>query len=267
MAVSRSLSALAAAATQKAFLQTTEDLLKRSGAELIAMSTSVAAEILTGASTSFAANFIMACLKSLLSAEESAHEIARSVSKLVEEPLNTGMEQLRVADSLEGASAAELRHKTLRYQQALSSLDRALSMADPDERPIVQLLRGLASARIPGAAREAIAHLREYLDYCTGVAERSDAAVLELEKSAIESAPEAEAIQADPISGLGAGGLVSMTVSERRIRKAALKSRARQAVQEAGLLRSSTQELWSTAKSIEILCEVLATSESRRKEP
>lgn len=261
MPESKSLSIVAAAAAQRAFLQTVEGSLKQQGKELIGLTASVAAQMLVSVSASFVTNFAMSCLKSLLSVEETVDAIAKGVSKLVQEPLSTGIEQLRVADSLQGASGVELSYRASRYEQALSSFDRALSMAEPEERPVVQLMRGLAAARIPGAAHEAKSHLGDYRDHCLELAGRLDAKTDELERAASENARKAETIAVVPGPGVG-GGIVGMAVAEPRIRKATLELKSREALQEAEVVKSSSEDLRIAAKSIEILCEILSRIDS-----
>lgn len=256
MSESKSITLVASTAAQKAFLQTVEASLKREGKEFINSTAHVAAQMLASISADFVTNFTMSCLKLLLSFEETANDISKNVPKLIQEPLSTGLEQLRVADSLQGTSKSELDHRATRYQQALSNLDRALSMAEFEERPFIQLMRGLAAARIPGAEHEACAHLADYRDHCLELAEKLDKKIGGLEEAAGKSSAKAEAISVSSGPGVG-GGLVGMAVAEPRIRKASLEAKSREALQEADTIRSSSGELCMAAKSIDVLCRIL----------
>lgn len=93
-------------------------------------------------------------------------EIRRSLRLLIDAPLRTGLEQLRVAVASEASTAEETQHQADRLREARASLDAASQRVAPEQRALVDLYRGLASLGIPGGLREGKLHLGAFALAC-----------------------------------------------------------------------------------------------------
>src|SRR5208283_1554602 len=153
---------ITASALRSSFLDFTEKMLSAGRDKLASSASSIIAASLLGFSGSFLYEFAMICIKSLLATEQTNELIKKQLSKLITEPLSTGLEQLSLAETLKPKSQAERDHQIFRYKQALENLDRALSLCQPEERPFIILLRALAAMRLPGGSPESRIHLEEF---------------------------------------------------------------------------------------------------------
>jgi hypothetical protein len=133
-------------------------------------------------------------------------KMLKVLQKLVAGPLNTGLLQLRTALSLESNKAGETReqshHKISRYRDALRSFDKALAVADENEKPTIHLYRAFVSTKIPGAENEARVHGLEFGAACKDLAQAL------IRKASIEEADAAirDSVAARIVVDHGAGG-------------------------------------------------------------
>jgi len=98
--------------------------------------------------------------------EDDLAEIRRSLRLLIDAPLRTGLEQLRVAMAVVPRTPEEVQHQADRLREARASLDEASQNVPQEQRGVLDLYRGLASLIIPGGAQEARLHLEAFANAC-----------------------------------------------------------------------------------------------------
>jgi hypothetical protein len=240
----------------KVFLKTVEETLSVKKTELLSKATSEIMQIFARASGNFIIEVSLAFLKIILESKDSMRVIEREVKKLVSEPLRTGIEQLKIAGVLNSKTKAQNQHKISRYRQALDNFDSALSLAEENEKPFINLLRGLVSVNIPGAEEEAVIHLRNFQVACQKIAEHvSSVASLE-EKNALEEERDAEAIKVQISPGVG-GGLIGMARAEPLIQKAHLLHEADKRRKKVESLKFTRDQILNSILAIEILISLV----------
>ena len=216
------------------------DELKHSGASKVI-------QFIGNLSTGFLSKLALTCLRHILKIEDSGEKLAKDVSKLVSAPLGEGMEQLHIAASLEPPidkkeKPEEARHRQERYRDALRSLDQARQLASQEEIPPIDLLRGLACLRLPGAQAEARLHLDSYAEFCEQLSrvllERADVLSSRL-------ARDEKDLRNIPVyrGGLGGGGLVGMDIALSITKRAELVRRVESTKREISSAIAESQEL------------------------
>ena len=240
----------------KAFLKTVEESLSIGKNKLISASSSAFLQILSRVSGNFIIELSIACLKSLLESKESLRLIEKDINKLVREPLKTGIEQLRVAEILKSGTEKQSQHRVLRYQQALINFDKALSLAEENEKPFINFLRGLVAIHLPGAEEESIMHLKEFQGACLKAAKDLKNRAAHEEVLALENEREAEAVEIPRGPGVG-GGLIGMARAEPLFKKAQLLYDASKQRKRSEALKSVYDQMLITSSAIEILISLL----------
>jgi hypothetical protein len=233
---------------KKAVTKSVKGALEKNTEAMASSTTITAIRIAATLSGNFVSEITLACLKAILAERDRLSEIERSVSKLVREPLKTGVERLRIADSLPAKTPNEVQHRLTRLRGALESFDRAVSVAESVDRPPIDFLRGLVAAQIPGAEDEAALHFTAFSDYCAkrAVAIRAKASALEVKAS--EAEEEANGIDARYSLGVG-GGFAGMEKALPWIRKSGL-------IQEAKRFRAESIKLLSASDDLNDMAEV-----------
>ena len=164
--MSTDLTDVAAAATKGAFEKMAGVWFEFGGEQLASVLRSRIPTVIANASGAFAVEFASVLLKGLLQSSDSTRKIEKAVSKLAREPVKTALEQFRIASTLQPANPDAEDHRELRFRECLGTLDRALSVAEESEVPMIHLLRGACAFQVRGGEDEAKEHLRLYVAAC-----------------------------------------------------------------------------------------------------
>ncbi|HXV67459.1 MAG TPA: hypothetical protein VD738_00930 [Nitrospira sp.] len=157
--------------SHEAFIEAASSALKLGNDQIIEMASTGLQKALAGVSGSFLTGILLALLRA--SAEGRLESLQRQLSNIAREAFVTGMEELSIAAELPARTATEGSWRIARFHDAVRNFDRAIShVTSEDEKALLHFFRGLATSQIPGAAAEAIGHLRKYELACTGRAER-----------------------------------------------------------------------------------------------
>jgi hypothetical protein len=203
---------------------------------------------------------VTACIKGFVDQNGILYDIKQQLSKLIREPLQTAIEQLRIAEKLNPVTDDQKQHRVFRYQQALGNLDKALSLCEADEKPFVNFLRGLATLNIPGGYIEAKYHLREFHAACLKIADDYANKASLQEKFAIES--EAVANQIKVPKGIGFGGGAAEVGRSEKAKQLHLLYTATKQRELAQTLRVDRNQLLSAAQAVETLLVLINSAET-----
>lgn len=201
-------------------------------------------------------NFAMIFLKTLISLNESNRRIEKSLSKLVQEPFLTGIEQFKIGCELIGDSKNERLHRETRFHDSLTNFDKALSLAEPGEKAFVNLMRGLCAINLPGGTNEAEIHFKAFQQDC-----KAKASELKRIAGALINDAQANELKASKIivdnlpKGLGGGTFFSMGVGEPKMKKAALLVEARESREKADRLMKESNVLLTSSEKLETILD------------
>ena len=254
------LTSVAASATRSAFEETAGVWLESRREQLQTVLRSRIPALVAEVTGAFAVEFASVLLRGLLDSENSTRRIEKGVSKLVREPIKTALEQFRTASGLRPSDADGHLHQAQRFRECLVSLDRALSVAEESDIPMIHLLRGTCALQVPGGTGEATEHLRRYVEAIDAQAEKLREKAAVHDATAEKSEAEAQEVPT-PLGhstfghGVG-GGFVGMAVSEPRIRKASLLYLAGRERRQAEQSRIEARELSTAAEYARALAEV-----------
>lgn len=244
----------AATATRRAFEEAASTWLESRGEKLEALLSSKLPTILASASGLFAVQFSLAVLRQLLHPEDTERKMRLQMARLIGAPAKTALEQFRIASGLRPINDDESAHRESRFRECLGNLDLALSVADSEDVPVINLLRGVCALHIRGGSGEARQHLIAYAADCRGQGDISRREAALHRARASEYKAEADRIRTDPGPGVG-GGLVGMAVAEPRIRKAALLERSNSEVRLAEQRETRGDEFERTAAYVIAVAE------------
>lgn len=101
----------------------------------------------------------------LLTTESEIKKIDRQVSKLIREPIKTGLNQLKIANTLSITSNINYQYLKLRYLHALENFDKAYNLSSDEEKPYIDLLRGITTLKIEGGQNESVYHFKNFQKY------------------------------------------------------------------------------------------------------
>ena len=196
----------------------------------------------------------MIFLKTLISINDSNHRIEKSLSKLVREPFLTAIEQFKVSCGLEGKSKEEKAYREARFRNSLTSFDKALSLAEPNEKSFINLMRGFCALNLPGGVKEAEIHFRIFQDECEEYANELRDIAENLINEAEKCELKASKINVDELpKGLGGGTFFSMSVGEPKMRKASLLAEAKEKKEKADTLIKESNSLLTTANNLKAI--------------
>jgi hypothetical protein len=163
-------------------------------------------------------------IESLWPAEDDPlAEIRRSLRLLLEAPLRTGLEQLRLAAVTVPNTPDQAQHQADRLREARASLDTASQQVSSEQRSVVDLYRGLASLGIPGGLGEGIVHLEAFMADCRSRAIALSQAAAAHDRRAVDltrRAKEAGAKAGPWIWGAGVEGNVDQAYWALRMEEA-----------------------------------------------
>lgn len=229
-------------------------------------STALAHSILRASST-FTLQFVLLIFKKLVHSEDTDLFIRTQLSKLVAEPFKTGVDQLKLADSIQPTNIAEQEHRIERYKNALVNLDRAFSVAKPEEQLFILLLRGVTALQIPGGQPEAKIHLAEFHKRCSIIATEIEKQAIEKENKSIEKHVEANQRKLTRENGsggrlmfVGSGSFLGMALGEDDIIRATIEYESVSLHSEAQKLQFQAEEIRDAAKAVEVLAELSGLS-------
>lgn len=227
---------------KKALKDAFEDAIsmcKKNALQLVSSElTRIVAAIPVDIGIDFARKFLAIMLKT----SDETKIIHEHTSKLVREPLTTGIRILQIAEELSADSASEIQHRNERYRDALNSFDKAFSLASEDEKSLIHFLCAMTCLRIIGATQEATVHLKRFSEACSRDIEITSKKREKLELSATAQKLEADSIEESHRLGVG-GGLVGMDVAALRMRKAKLQNEAASLLERVNSLSDSIKVL------------------------
>lgn len=226
------LTHLISRATRSAFEEIATVWLKTANKEISSFLTPWLPNFLAIASGDFVVEFTAIFLKTFFNPGTQLHDIDAKLIKLINEPLKTAIEQFEIASQLCPKNEIDLQYREKRLRDCLGNLDRACSIAEQEEIPLINLLRGLCTIQVTGGQQEAIIHLEKFRSACADIIQSLGDKVAMHERDAEQNNVEAEKISVP--SGLGAGGgLAGLDLAEIRMRKASLQYKARCATERA----------------------------------
>jgi hypothetical protein len=242
--------ALTVGSARSALTKTAEKGLELGSEKVVEATTRLVGRAAATLVGSFATEFAKAFLSALLDKDGAIKAIRSDVSKLVRAPLLAGIEQLRVAALLPTVTPDEAEFMITRHRQALNHLDQALSLCEPEERPLVAFLRGVAALNIPGGLAEARMHFVEFRDACAtlGTQRLGDAAAADAK--AQEAEVRARQIAVQPGSRTRGAGRGLVGFSAERLERANLEAEARRFRRQAEGFRGMAAECQETADRI-----------------
>lgn len=249
------LTILTAAATKSAIEKMAGVWFEDAGDRLASILRARISAVVANASGAFVVEFASVLLNGLLQSSDSMRKIEKAVSKLAREPVRTALEQFRVASNLRPANPDAQAHREQRFRECLVTLDRALSVAEDSEVPMVHLLRGTCALQVRGGEEEGKEHLRLYVVACEAQAYELRNAARTYEEAALRGEVEANKIQVQMGQGVG-GGLIGMAVAEPRIRKASLVHEASSQRRLAEQLRQEADGLSAAADCAQAVIEI-----------
>lgn len=180
-----------------------------------------------------------------LGGSDAISQVREVVTKLVRQPLVTGIEQLRLLLTMSPVGRTEHEYFADRARNALVQLDAALSLAEPEDRHAMHLLMGMTGSLIPGGEEEAIFHFEQFT-----FAVETEAGALEFRAQMYDAdskglsvysqrlSPDAEVFEVKPTSWGSTSDLLKKARLERRTaEEAAIAARFRG---EASELHNST---------------------------
>jgi hypothetical protein len=112
-------------------------------------------------SHTFVVQLGIALIAALMKDNSIVERIEKGVSGLIREPLQTAIEELRLAERSFSGSKQQAAFAESRYHDALRNLDRARSLASGTELLAIRFLQGVAALHMKGAEREAAIHFRD----------------------------------------------------------------------------------------------------------
>lgn len=158
--------------SQEAFVRATDQSLGKVAEITLKAVFGAVTSGLSGPCGPFVSKFAQVFLEALFHTQHNLQEIEGAVSALVREPLMTGMEQLKLGLKTAPSSQEATGYRLGRLQMALSSLDRARSLALQRELlfevAFVDLLRGFCALELPGGMSEATIHIDSFLKWACG---------------------------------------------------------------------------------------------------
>lgn len=239
-----------------AFFKSAEESLKIGKDHLVSMASGALLHALANVSGIFVLEIINTIFKSFREQDNHILDIKRQLSKLIKEPLQTGLEQFTIADELKPSDENQNNYRRNRYMSALENLDKAYSLASETEKPLISLFRGLVATRIPEAEAEAVLHLEKFIEACTLSVHRHDEQIAEMQSRALAIEDKAKSIKVIEGHACG-GGLFPMAIAENKIKKENLlyeSSSCRNKIEE---LKSDKEYLISAKKSTEVLINIV----------
>ena len=251
------LTSTAATAARDAFLAVLESWARTSETNLLSGMTSGFAQIPGRLGGAFALEFALVCLTSLLKNQESLRNISVNLSKLVREPLLTGISLIELSEHLKENTGDARRHRESRLRSALESLHKAAAICEPEERPFVDLLRGLCAVQLSGGAEEAALHLTSFARACRAAANRAESEGQRLNQLAAKSETAAAEITLTNTPGLRGGLLIEMAIDESRVQRAHFLTDARRRRFDAAQQCRLQDQMLDAAQRIEQLVQSL----------
>jgi hypothetical protein len=203
IATTTDLTHLAASATRRAFEKTADVWVQSLGGHVTSLLISRLPSLVAEVSGAFAVEFASVLLKMLLDSEDSLSRIDKNVSKLVQEPLKTALEQFRVASALHPDNESGRVYREQGFRESLASFDRARSVAEDHDTPLIDLLRGICALQMRGGGGEAKVHLRPYARACTARANSLQEKAAAHDERALQNEWDAAKIQISEGYGLG----------------------------------------------------------------
>ena len=245
-----------------ALLKVSENLLTSASTNLVEAAATkipaVAASALGAGGLQVAIQF----LRFAFAGSDAISEVRETVTKLVRQPLVTGIEQLRLLLTMSPVGPAECEYRTDRARDALVQLDTALAVAEPEDRHGIHLLMGMTGSLIPGGEEEAIFHFEEFAfaveteaDVLEFRAQIYDADSQGLSRQALRLAPGRELFEAKPKSWGSTSDLQ---------KKARLERRATEEAAIAARYRGEAFELHSSTAVVRMLIADLQNRRSSR---
>lgn len=203
-------------------------------------------------------NYGMLFLKALFSINESTYRIENSLSKLVREPFLTAIDQFNIGCKLEGNSKKEKEYREERFRNSLNNFDRALSLAQPNEKSFINLMRGFCALNLPGGSKEALIHFEVFQKEC----EKKASELKHLSDKMLEDAKEyelkANEVKVDDLpKGLGGGTFFSMSIGESKMEKATLLMTAREKKEKADNLLKESNEYLMVSSNLKAIVEAI----------
>ncbi len=209
----------------EAFIKSAKQNLQIDEASILGNTSTLVGKIIFVGFNNFMPSVVGAVLESFTKNNDSElKKISKQLSKLIREPILTGINQLKTSLKAQPTNESELAFQQQRLMIALQNFDKALQLCGEDEKIQIKFLQGVTLLKIKGGTKEAKSTLGEFIEMATSQKEQLESELLKLQNSATTKRIEAESIVAKaPKAG---GGLVGFSDSSGYFKKMELLNAA-----------------------------------------